>query len=216
MSLATAVIGRRPWHSAAAAPPASANPAAGSHSPQNQGKNSVSVTEQPFGQTADGTKETLLTCTNASGNQVKLTTYGARIVAVMVPDRAGKRANVTLGFDTLEPYCRVEVFSGLHDRPIRQPDREGKIRARRRRLFASRRTTAPTICTAACMALTSGIWAYKTLRKPRGHGGRVQPAKSRRRPRISRHAGRRAWRTPGRTTTVCRSITPPPAISRPC
>ena len=51
----------------------------------------MSVTEQPFGQTADGTKETLLTCTNASGNQVKLTTYGARIVAVTVPDKAGKR-----------------------------------------------------------------------------------------------------------------------------
>ncbi len=64
----------------------------------------MSVTEQPFGQTAEGTKETLLICTNSSGNQLKLTTYGARIVAVTVPDKDGRRDNVTLGFDKLEPY----------------------------------------------------------------------------------------------------------------
>ncbi|HEX4144149.1 MAG TPA: aldose epimerase family protein [Pirellulales bacterium] len=72
----------------------------------------MSVTEQPFGQTADGTKETLLTCTNASGNQMKLTSYGARIVAVTVPDKAGRLANVTLGFDTLAPYLTHKCFLG--------------------------------------------------------------------------------------------------------
>ncbi len=72
----------------------------------------MSVTEQPFGQTADGTKETLLTCTNASGNQLKLTSYGARIVAVIVPDRDGKRVNVNLGFDKLDPYLVHKCFLG--------------------------------------------------------------------------------------------------------
>jgi aldose 1-epimerase len=101
------------WQAAGAAPPASsADPTAGSQAPKDQGKNSVSVTEQPFGQTADGTKEILLTCTNASGNQLKLTTYGARIVAVTVPDRAGRRDNVTLGFDKLALYLTHKCFLG--------------------------------------------------------------------------------------------------------
>ena len=42
-----------------------------------QGAGPMSVVEQPFGQTAEGSKESLLTLTNAKGNQVKLTTYGA-------------------------------------------------------------------------------------------------------------------------------------------
>jgi len=97
---------------AALAKEAAAKEAGDPVSPKNQGKSPVSVTEQPFGQTPDGTKHVLLTVTNAAGNELKLTTYGARILSLTVPDRQGKRANVNLGFDSLPPYLTHKCFLG--------------------------------------------------------------------------------------------------------
>ncbi len=41
---------------------------------------------------------------NASGMEVRLASYGARITSIKVPDRQGAMADVVLGFDTVEPY----------------------------------------------------------------------------------------------------------------
>lgn len=41
---------------------------------------------------------------NANGMEVALTNYGARIVSVMVPDRAGNWQDVVLGFDRIGDY----------------------------------------------------------------------------------------------------------------
>ena len=70
------------------------------------------VEQQSFGKTPAGTEETLFVLTNAAGAQLKLTSYGARIVQVNVPDRQGKLANVNLGFDTLAPYIPLKAFFG--------------------------------------------------------------------------------------------------------
>jgi aldose 1-epimerase len=70
------------------------------------------VRQQSFGKTADGTEELLFTCTNSNGCELKVTTYGARIVSLTVPDRNGKLGNVVLGFDTLEPYLTHKMFFG--------------------------------------------------------------------------------------------------------
>jgi aldose 1-epimerase len=50
--------------------------------------------------------------TNPSGMEVKLTDYGGHIVAVDVPDRNGKIANVALGFDNLDAYMRHTAHFG--------------------------------------------------------------------------------------------------------
>ena len=71
-----------------------------------------SVTKLPFGKTPDGSETELFTCTNANGVVLKLTDYGARIVAVEAPDRNGKLANVTLGFDSAEKYGAHSAFFG--------------------------------------------------------------------------------------------------------
>ena len=72
----------------------------------------MSVRQQPFGKTPDGTEQTLFTCTNRNGCEMKVTTYGARLVSLTVPDRDGKLENVVLGFDTLEPYLAHKMFFG--------------------------------------------------------------------------------------------------------
>ncbi len=43
---------------------------------------------------------------------MRLTTYGARIVSLTVPDRDGKLANVVLGFDSLAPYVAHKSYFG--------------------------------------------------------------------------------------------------------
>lgn len=59
---------------------------------------------EPFGTTPDGQKVVRYTLTNKNGLVVRLINYGAAIQELSVPDRAGKIADVTLGFDDLEGY----------------------------------------------------------------------------------------------------------------
>lgn len=71
-----------------------------------------SVTHKSFGKTPVGIETTLFTCTNAQGATMQVTDYGARLVALHVPDRSGKSANVNLGFDSLEKYVAHTAYFG--------------------------------------------------------------------------------------------------------
>lgn len=59
---------------------------------------------EPFGTTADGQPVEAYTLTNSKGMSVKIITYGATIVDLIVPDRNGKPTDVALGYDTLAGY----------------------------------------------------------------------------------------------------------------
>ena len=59
----------------------------------------VAVKKDNFG-VYEGKDVFLFTLTNKDGNILKLTNFGARIVWIEVPDRNGKKDNVTFGFDT--------------------------------------------------------------------------------------------------------------------
>ncbi|HTQ97013.1 MAG TPA: aldose epimerase family protein [Candidatus Acidoferrum sp.] len=61
------------------------------------------VTKTSWGKDAKGTDVTLYTITSSRA-EVKVTSYGARIVSVSVPDHDGKPGNVIVGRDTLEGY----------------------------------------------------------------------------------------------------------------
>ncbi len=54
----------------------------------------------------------LYTLTNKAGNVLKLTNYGARIVAIEVPDKNGNKDNITNGGETLESIIRGDAFGG--------------------------------------------------------------------------------------------------------
>jgi aldose 1-epimerase len=64
----------------------------------------LDVRRERFGTMPDGTVVHRYTLTNGRGMEVKLITYGGAIQSLRVPDRRGRRANVTLGFSTLEGY----------------------------------------------------------------------------------------------------------------
>jgi aldose 1-epimerase len=70
------------------------------------------VTKAVFGKTPEGHETSLFTCANAHGASMQVTDYGARLVSLRVPDRNGQLANVTLGFDSLEPYLTHTAYMG--------------------------------------------------------------------------------------------------------
>src|SRR3954468_3319723 len=72
----------------------------------------MSITSQPFGETAEGTPIERYTLTNANGLNAEIMTYGGTLLALRVPDRAGAFGDIVLGFDTLEPYLADHPFFG--------------------------------------------------------------------------------------------------------
>jgi aldose 1-epimerase len=76
----------------------------------------VSLEEQgtskmPFGKLPDGTPVDIYTLTNG-GITAKITNYGGIITELHIPDKAGKTADVVLGFDNLESYLEGHPYFG--------------------------------------------------------------------------------------------------------
>ena len=93
------------------AEPVTAEPAASEPSaPESQPK--MSLEKTPFGKTADGVEVDLYTLTNAKGAVLKMTNFGAIVVALEVPDRDGKLANVNMGFSTLDGFLGKTPYFG--------------------------------------------------------------------------------------------------------
>jgi aldose 1-epimerase len=69
------------------------------------------ISSEPWGE-VDGEQVALYTLTNANGMEVKVSTYGGIITSVVVPDRDGNMANVTLGFDNLDDYVAGHPYFG--------------------------------------------------------------------------------------------------------
>src|SRR5205807_241638 len=63
----------------------------------------VTVTAQPWGKDPAGNTVDLYTLRDPN-IEVQLTTYGARIVSIQVPDRKGHLGNAVLGSPTLDGY----------------------------------------------------------------------------------------------------------------
>jgi aldose 1-epimerase len=64
----------------------------------------MGIEKTAFGTMPDGRPIDLYTMTNGSGMRVRVINYGATLISVEVPDRRGKVADVTLGYDTLEGW----------------------------------------------------------------------------------------------------------------
>lgn len=74
-----------------------------------QGKKNMKT--EPFG-SAGGQQVKLYTLTNRRGVEAKITNYGATLVSLKVPDRAGRMDDVLLGYDTLDGYQKSTFYVG--------------------------------------------------------------------------------------------------------
>jgi len=72
----------------------------------------MTIEKKPFGKTADGKPVTLYTLSNNQGNTVELIDYGAIVVSINVPDRSGKKTNVTAGFSSIDGYLERHPYFG--------------------------------------------------------------------------------------------------------
>jgi aldose 1-epimerase len=75
------------------------------------GKNKAMVTKELYG-THKGKEVFLFTLTNKEGNVLKLTNFGARITWIEIPDRSGKKDNITFGFDTFDGMINGDPYFG--------------------------------------------------------------------------------------------------------
>ncbi|HET6880483.1 MAG TPA: aldose epimerase family protein [Pirellulales bacterium] len=70
------------------------------------------VEKSTFGKLPDGREVEQYTLSNGGGITAKIITYGAILTSFEMRDRQGKRGEVTLGFDSLEPYLMGHPYFG--------------------------------------------------------------------------------------------------------
>jgi aldose 1-epimerase len=68
------------------------------------GQAATRISEEPWGELADGRKITRYTLTNANGARARFMALGAAILSVEAPDRNGKLVDVALGYDKPSDY----------------------------------------------------------------------------------------------------------------
>ena len=71
------------------------------------------VEKKAFGTTADGKTADLYALKNKNGMVVTITNFGATVVSIVVPDKAGKLADVALGYDNLAGYELNKNYLGV-------------------------------------------------------------------------------------------------------
>ena len=74
-------------------------------------KNKEMVKKDVFGN-YQGKEVYLFTLTNKAGNIIKLTNYGAKINWIEVPDKNGKKDNITFGYDDFEATQKGDMSFG--------------------------------------------------------------------------------------------------------
>jgi len=73
---------------------------------------SMTLEKKTFGQPPEGKGVTLYTLTNKNALRARVMDYGAILVSLEVPDRRGKLADITLGFDELDSYIERNPMFG--------------------------------------------------------------------------------------------------------
>ncbi len=72
----------------------------------------MNITKKAFGTTPDGQEVELYTLTNDNDMTIKITSYGAIVVSLFVPDQDGKVADVVLGYEKLDGYLQNDPYFG--------------------------------------------------------------------------------------------------------
>lgn len=73
---------------------------------------SSGVKQAVFGTMPDGRDVKIFTLTNKSGLEARVTEYGAILVSMKTPDKSGKSADITLGYDTLAGWLTNTSYFG--------------------------------------------------------------------------------------------------------
>ena len=72
----------------------------------------ATLKREPYATTTDGKAVERITLTNKNGITARIITWGATLTELHAPDRNGKLADITLGFDKPEPWLQPHSFFG--------------------------------------------------------------------------------------------------------
>lgn len=78
----------------------------------SEGAQAADYARASFGKLADGRAVEAVTLRNAKGVRAAVMTYGAALQSLVMPDRDGKLADVTLGYSSLEGYLTKPEYFG--------------------------------------------------------------------------------------------------------
>ena len=78
----------------------------------NQSSKNKDMVKQEIYGTHQGKEVYMLTLTNKTGNVIKLTNFGAKINWIEVPDKNGKKDNLTFGYGTFEGTIKGDMSFG--------------------------------------------------------------------------------------------------------
>jgi aldose 1-epimerase len=70
------------------------------------------ATRSPFGRTTEGQRVEAITLSNGRGVTARIITLGASVQSLTAPDRAGRPADVVLGYPTIEGYLKKPEYFG--------------------------------------------------------------------------------------------------------
>jgi aldose 1-epimerase len=87
----------------------------------------ANITEADWGVTSAGEKVELFTLKGAGGLTAQISNYGAVIVELLVPDRNGQIADVTLGYDALVSYEKDGVYGAVIGRYVNRIGNHGSF-----------------------------------------------------------------------------------------
>ena len=71
-----------------------------------------SIKREVFGNMPDGREVGIFTLTNQNGLKARITEYGAILVSMETPDKLGKTADITHGYDTLAGWLTNTSYFG--------------------------------------------------------------------------------------------------------
>lgn len=113
----------------------------------------VEAKRSTFGRLPDGREVAAVTLSNRAGVSTTLIAYGASIQSLILPDRAGRRADVALGHATIADYLATPQYSGRRWDALPTASRAAASRSTAASI-GPRLTTVPIRSTAAPAAST--------------------------------------------------------------
>ncbi|MFT3996857.1 MAG: aldose epimerase family protein [Asticcacaulis sp.] len=78
-----------------------------------QAAHAATAKTESFGKLSDGTEVKAIVLKNAKGVTARIISYGATLQALTTPDRAGKTADIVIGYDDLKGYVDTPQYTGV-------------------------------------------------------------------------------------------------------
>lgn len=129
----------------------------------------MTIDSQNWGRTKNGQAVTLYTLRNGKGMEAKISNYGGIIVSLTAPDKAGRFADVVLGFDSLADYEARNPFFGCITGRYANRIAKGKFTLDGRE-YTLATNNGPNHLHGGMVGFDKKVWRASSMKKSNGVG----------------------------------------------